>query len=142
MREDRLEPLPGVVSLLEALREAGIPCSLGSSTPGKNIDVCLSITGIEQFFDDAITGAEDVSHGKPHPEVFLKAAEKISREPACCFVIEDAHVGIAAGRAAEMKTVAVTTTHPADTFGDADIVVDTLEELDVELLLGLFGKSS
>lgn len=139
VREDRLKPLPGVRSLLEKLRDAGIPCSLGSSTPRENIDVCLAITGIESFFGDAITGAGDVHLGKPHPEVFLKAAEKIDREPGCCFVIEDAHVGIQAGLAAGMKTVAVTTTHPADTFGNADIVVDSLGELEIENLLGLFA---
>jgi HAD superfamily hydrolase (TIGR01509 family) len=142
VREERLAPLPGVIGLLKKLRGAGIPCSLGSSTPRENIDVCLAIAGIDSFFGAALTGAEDVRRGKPHPEVFLQAAEKIGRDPARCFVIEDAHVGIEAGRAAGMKTVAVTTTHPAETFSNADMVVDSLAELEVETLLGLFPKSS
>ena len=131
-----LEPLPGVLDLVESLKQAGIPISLGSSTSRKNIEVCFKSTGLDAYFGPYYTGAEDVTRGKPNPDVFLKAAEKIEREPANCLVIEDAHVGIEAGLAAGMKVIAVTTTHPADSFTDsgAHLVVDSLSEVNAEVI--------
>lgn len=132
LAEDQLEPLPGVLALVEGLTEANIPISLGSSTSRKNIEVCFRITGLDQFFGESYTGAEDVSRGKPAPDVFLEAARKINRAPANCVVIEDAHVGVEAGLAAGMKVIAVTTTHPRETFVDSGAakIVDSLEEVD------------
>jgi len=143
LRTDGLEPLPGVTAFLEGLRDAGIPASVGSSTPRLNITVCLAITGLDAFFAGNYTGAEDVSRGKPDPEVFLKAARRIGREPGRCFVVEDAHVGIQAGRRAGMRTIAVTTTHPAESFtgeSAADWVVVSLTEVSVGRVLALFGN--
>ncbi|MCB1076805.1 MAG: HAD family phosphatase [Verrucomicrobiae bacterium] len=134
LKAEGLDPLPGVVAFLQSLRDAGVPASVGSSTPRLNIEVCLEITGLSKFFSEAFVGAEDVSKGKPEPEVFLKAAGRIDRDPALCFVVEDAHVGIQAGKRAGMKTIAVTTTHPAASFSgesSADLIVPTL--LDVRL---------
>lgn len=132
LRSDGLEPLPGVVTFLERLRAAGIPVSVGSSTSRLNIEICLATTGLDAFFGSCYTGAEDVAMGKPDPEVFVRAAGKIDRLPQSCFVVEDAHVGIEAGRRAGMRTIAVTTTHAAATFvgeAAADWVVSDLSEV-------------
>lgn len=136
LAEDQLEPLPGVLALVENLFQAGIPISLGSSTTRKNIEVCFRITGLNRYFGQNYTGAEDVSRGKPAPDVFLEAARKINRVPANCVVIEDAHVGIEAGSAAGMKVIAVTTTHPRESFADSATskIVDSLEEVDAGLV--------
>ena len=142
LRAEGLDPLPGAAAFLAALAESGIPASLGSSTPRLNIEVCLALTGLDRYFGPNYTGAEDVTRGKPEPDVFLKAAARIHRDPARCFVVEDAHVGIQAGRRAGMKTIAVTTTHPAASFtgeSAADWVVASLEEVSVERALGLLG---
>ena len=80
-------------------------------------------------FFQAIVTAEDVTEGKPHPEVFLTAARKLGLPPGRCVVFEDAHVGIAAARAGGMKVVAVATTHPLDELGEADLAVRRLDEL-------------
>jgi len=142
LREGGLEPLPGVVSLLESLKDAGIPVSLGSSTSRKNIEVCFEATGLTDFFGSHYTGAEDVSHGKPHPEVFLTAAGKIDRAPDCCVVIEDAHVGIEAGIAGGMKVIAVTTTHPRESLEGhgAALIVNSLEEVSPEMVGQLLSR--
>ncbi len=134
-----IAPLRGVVALLENLAENGIPISLGSSTSRKNIEVCFRSTGVDRFFGDKFTGAEDVSRGKPHPDVFLKAASKIERSPEQCIVIEDAHVGVEAGIAAGMKVIAVTTTHPAESFAKsgAALIVNSLEEVSAETIRNL-----
>jgi len=88
-----IQALPGVRDLLEGLRAAAVPCVVGSSTPRLNIEHVMTLASLHGFFAD-IVSAEDVSHGKPHPEVFLKAAAKINRAPANCVVFEDAFVGL------------------------------------------------
>ena len=138
IRRDGIEPLPGVVRLLTALSDAGIPCAVGSSTSRENILTIVEITGLGPFFA-GIAAEKDVTRGKPAPDVFLKAAEKIGRDPGQCVVFEDAHVGVEAGRAAGAKVVAVATTHPAVSFiGKADLIAETLEAVTLERLQGLF----
>jgi HAD superfamily hydrolase (TIGR01509 family) len=142
LRADGIEPLPGVVALLQSLTDAGVPFSLGSSTSRKNIEVCFASTGLDRFFGPFYTGAEDVTRGKPFPDVFLEAAAKIDRRPAHCLVVEDAHVGVEAGLAAGMKVLAVTTTHPRESFADSGVVrvVDSLTEIDAAAVLELLSR--
>jgi beta-phosphoglucomutase-like phosphatase (HAD superfamily) len=80
-----------------------------------------------------------VTAGKPDPQVFLKAAQKIKREPHHCVVIEDAHVGIEAGKSGGMKVLAVATTHPADSLRDADAVFENLAGATVAKILAAVG---
>ncbi|GAB4275448.1 MAG: beta-phosphoglucomutase family hydrolase [Opitutales bacterium] len=137
--KEGLEALPGVRDLLNALREAGLPCCIGSSTDRANIDLALKVLGFEGYFDGIIS-AGDVTQGKPHPDVFLKAAACIRKEPQSCLVFEDAHVGIEAAQAAKMKVIAVATTHPKDTLVGADRVVDTLAQVTVGDIESLFNQ--
>ena len=130
LRAGQITPLPGVVKWLNRLRAASVPCSIASSTHRENITCALGELGLEKFFT-AIVSAEDVAHGKPDPEVFLVAAQKLDMPPKRCVVFEDAQVGIEAARAAGMKVIGVATTHPAETLHDADRVVRQLDELSV-----------
>jgi HAD superfamily hydrolase (TIGR01509 family) len=130
--------LPGVRTWLERLRAAGIPCVIGSSTHRENIQLSLGMIGLAEFFADAVT-SEDVKQGKPHPDVFLKAAAKAGADPKRSVVFEDALVGIAAARAGGMKVVGVATTHPAGELAEADVVVHRLDELEVAQLTKLFA---
>ena len=134
---DGIEPLPGVRNLLQSLKSEEIACSIASSTPIANIETVMGMIGLSDYFD-AITAAEDVSNGKPNPEVFLKAAEKIKVRPKNCVVFEDAHVGIEAGLAANMQVIAVATTHPVDSLGNAHMVTENLESIDAEKIMELF----
>ena len=134
--ESGINPLPGVNKLLESLKDKNIPCSIGSSTPTKNIETVIELIGLSNHFN-AITAAEDVSKGKPDPEVFLKAAEKISIDPENCIVFEDALVGIDAGLAANMNVVAVATTHQLDQLNKAHLAVESLEQIDIDDLYNL-----
>ena len=123
-----IAPLPGVVEWLHRLREDGVPCAVASSTQRLNIDAVLDRIELRQAFRE-IVSAEDVVHGKPNPEVFLKAAERLGMAANRAVGFEDAYVGIEAGHAAGMKVVAVTTTHSAAQLSTADLVVRRLDEL-------------
>jgi beta-phosphoglucomutase-like phosphatase (HAD superfamily) len=123
-------PFVGQTEFLSHLAQSGIPRVIGSSTHRENITCTLDILGLGGRFA-AIVSSEDVSHGKPDPEVFLRAAEKIGVAPDRCVVFEDAHVGIAAARAAGMKVVGVSGTHPSSALKEADRVVARLDELTV-----------
>jgi len=131
MAKDTLEPLPGVREWLGKLRAAGIPCAVGSSTPRANLDAAMSRLGISEYFD-TIVSAEDVTLGKPNPEVFLKAAARIHRSPECCVVFEDALAGIAAARAGGMRVIGIATTHQPEELTQADLAVHRMDELSVE----------
>jgi beta-phosphoglucomutase family hydrolase len=135
--ERGIAPLPGVVEFLGRLREAGVPSAVGSSTHRMNITTTLVMLGLDEMFQ-AIVTAEDVTHGKPDPEVFLAAAQKIRVPPLRCVVFEDAHVGIQAARSGGMKVIGVATTHPAATLRGADRVVHRLDELTVADMDKLF----
>ena len=138
VRERGIEALPGVAEFLRRLREAGVPFSVGSSTHRENIDTILDVLGFNGWFSGIVT-SEDVKLGKPHPDVFLKAAEKIGRRPEHCVVFEDAFVGIEAARAGGMKVVGVATTHPLGNLtGKVDRVVQRLDELAVTDLPALW----
>ena len=128
--EGAMEPLPGVREFLENLREAGVPRAVGSSGARQNIELALGKIGLAGLFDAIITG-EDVTIGKPNPEVFLKAAAAIQRQPSLCVVFEDAHVGIEAAKAGGMRVIGIATTHPASELTKADRAVVTMHELTV-----------
>lgn len=137
--EEGIRPLDGVRELLEMLNHRGVPCSVASSTHRENVEVVFDAIGLRGCFDAVIT-AEDVGRGKPHPEVFLKGAEKIGRPATRCIVFEDAHVGIEAGLAAGCKVVAVATTNRREDLGRAQLAVDSLEEIRWRDLTALFNE--
>jgi beta-phosphoglucomutase len=125
VRERGIDLLPGVRRWLERLREEGWQQAVASSAPRANLEVIVEALGLEGYFA-AVASAEDVTEGKPDPQVFLVAAARLGVEPAACVVVEDAPAGTEAARRAGMRCVGVLSSH-----GElkADIVVRTLEEL-------------
>ena len=122
--------MPGAAALLESLHEAGFALAIGSSGPPENVSVVLQC--LPDVFDAAVT-AVDVTRGKPHPEVFLKASAKLKVRPIRCAVVEDAPAGVAAARKARMAAVGITGTAPWDKLArQAHLVIDSLAELTPE----------
>ena len=126
-----VRPLPGAMELLRKLREAGFRQAVASSAPKANIELILEELGIEGYFD-AVLCDRDVERGKPDPQIFLRAAERLGVAPSRCLVIEDAVMGVRAAKRAGMACLAVTTTHPAEALSEADRVVASLAEVRVE----------
>jgi HAD superfamily hydrolase (TIGR01509 family) len=140
IEREGITPLPGVIPLLQMLNDHNVPCSVASSTHRKNIETVFQMTGLGKHFAAVVT-AEDVTKGKPHPDVFIKSAAAIDRNPQRCVVFEDALVGIKAGRAAGAKVVAVATTSPLSLLGEADLAVDSLLEIDWRVFKDLLESS-
>ena len=97
---------PGVTELLQYLRENHIRTAVASSSALQQIESNLNVAGIHSFFDEIVSGTE-VAHGKPAPDIFLRAAERIGCRPEECFVFEDSENGIKAGHAAGCMTIMV-----------------------------------
>lgn len=102
---------PGAPKIFGELKKRGIKIALATSTGRKMVDRYLQMSGLEGVFDVIVTG-ETVTHGKPHPEIFLAAAKKLEIEPEHCVVVEDSHHGVRAGHAAGMFTVMVPDLQP------------------------------
>lgn len=123
----KVKALPGAEPLVRRAREEGLRQAIVSSTPRANIEVMLQSLGLWERFD-AIVGEEDATRGKPDPEGFLLAASRLGVAASDCVVIEDAPEGIAAGKAAGMRCIGVTTTRPPEKLSQADLVVPSLED--------------
>ncbi len=140
VQQTGVELLPGVKSLLEGLRAAGFLQAIGSSAPRRNLEVILNQIKAAGYFQ-ALTAMEDVSRGKPDPEVFLVAAKKLGVPPENCVVFEDAIAGVQAAKSAGMKCVAVTFVghHVEEKLleAGADRCVKILEELNAEDIINL-----
>ncbi|NJK85813.1 MAG: HAD family phosphatase [Bacteroidales bacterium] len=92
----------------------------------------LKVAGLEAKMFDALVNGLEVEHKKPHPEIYLKAAEKVGIQPSQCLVIEDAINGIVAAKSAGCKCLALTTSFSADKLENADWIVKDLSEIDDE----------
>lgn len=125
VRERGIAPLPGVLHWLSVLQDAGWKQAVASAAPRANVDAIAEAMNITHFFD-ALTSAEDVTRGKPDPQVYLVAASRVGASPAQSIVIEDAPAGVEGAKRAGMKRIGVRSSHGEL---EADIVVDSLEAL-------------
>lgn len=118
MYRGKVEPIKGIIELLQAAKAAGVKCAIGSSGCRENVQFIIEGLGIENLIDASISGS-DVTHGKPHPEIFTKAHEALGLKAEECIVVEDAVNGIMAGVAAGCKCLGITTTASAATLNAA-----------------------
>ena len=108
LSKGRLAPVAGLVTLLDALDGRQVPVAIATSAPPENVAHSLAELGLERRLT-RIMRSDEVARGKPHPDVFLAAADLIGVAPERCLAFEDAPAGILAARAAGMRCVAVTT---------------------------------
>ena len=121
--------MDGARELLDALAAAGFALAVGSSGPPLNVSVAVEGLGRAHLFDATVNSTE-VVEGKPHPQVFLRAAEKMGMEPRACAVVEDSLAGLEAARRAGMTPIGLTGTFPKEKLlGHAACVVESLREL-------------
>ena len=128
----RLEPLDGLLRLLDALDATHVPVALATSAPRENVEHTLRELDLASRLT-VIARSDEVAHGKPEPDVFLEAARKLGVNAKDCVAFEDAPMGVVAAARAGMTVVAVTTSYPADVLGTTDppaaLVVTHFDEL-------------
>lgn len=122
----------GLAALVEKLARV---CKLGLASGSERpvVEAVLALQDLRRFFSVTVTAA-DVKHGKPAPDIFLRAAELLAVAPEACWVVEDSKPGVAAGLAADMKVIAITNTHPAEELRAATRVVSSYAEIEQLLL--------
>jgi beta-phosphoglucomutase len=130
-----LVPLPGAAEWVRRLAGDGWRQAVASSAPRLNVEVVVHALGLDAHFA-ALVAAEDVVHGKPAPDVFLAAAERLATPAARCIVVEDAAAGIEAARRAGMRNIGL----GAAGFAPADVVVPSLDRLPPDIFDRLIGQ--
>ncbi len=133
-----IEPMEGLLPFLEDLRVHGVKVALASSGSARRIGLIMKRLGLDEVFSVRVT-ANDVRIGKPDPEVFLKAAEKLGVVPADCAVIEDAKLGVEAANSAGMLSVGFNAVPGRQDLSAAKLIVGGFGELSYEKL-AVFGK--
>ncbi len=143
--EKRIVVFPGVKKLIPAL-SSRFPLAIASGALRSEIEMILHSIGLKKYFK-VIVSAEDVSEGKPNPEIFLKALGLLNQQnisgrpivPSQCLVVEDSKEGIMGARHAGIKCLAVTNSRPAKELREADAVVESLLEVNLLFLEKLFA---
>ena len=131
------EPLPGAVELVRGLRSAGMRIGVASSSILPWVEACLARIGLEDAFDDITTGT-DVDNGKPAPDIYLLAAERLNVNPRDCLAIEDAPAGILSAKAAGMECWAVRTEYTSGLLlPDPQREFESLQQIRLEEIMGV-----
>ncbi|MCP3141149.1 HAD family hydrolase [Pyxidicoccus xibeiensis] len=130
----------GAEAFIARLREAGIATAVATAAPQGNRELVLDGLGIRPLFT-AVVGAEQVSRGKPAPDIFLAAAKALGVEPSACLAFEDAVLGVISAREAGMPVVGITTAAPAGQLREAGAgwTLPDFTALPPELEARLFG---
>lgn len=136
LKTKKPEPFPGLVKLLEGLKKKGIKLAIGSSASKYRIGEQVKILKLTKYFKTIVSG-EEVKHGKPHPEIYLKAAEKLGVDPENCVAVEDAKNGVESAKGAGMKVLGFKPDSNSQDVSKADMVVKKFESVTVESILRL-----
>ena len=132
----RSTPMPGAVEFVHALRRAGFPVAVASSSIRPWVEACLDKLGLVDAFDLIVTGSE-IENGKPDPEIYLLAAKGLGARPEHCLAIEDAPAGITSAKAAGMTCWAVRTEYTRGlALPNPDREFESLTEVDLTELVG------
>jgi len=130
INENPIKPVFAAETFLKSLAQYPVKIALATSSRKEKMQLVLEQLNFLQYFEAVVTGNE-VSNGKPAPDIFLLAAKRLNLQPEDCMVIEDGPIGVAAAKSANMKCVAITETHQAGQLGQADLVIDTYEHADI-----------
>ncbi len=128
---NRVSLFPSAKTTLEQLREMKLQLAVATSSVSASARPFLERTGIRSLFSVVVTG-DEVQQGKPHPEIYVRAAKKLGISPEACLVIEDALAGIASAKAAKMRVAAIPDKRfvdPREYENEADYVIGSLSEI-------------
>jgi HAD superfamily hydrolase (TIGR01509 family) len=141
LSEEPLPPFPGVMELMDnAMQREDFRVAIATSGTLEKSRAVLTAVGVP-YQKMVYVNGNDVKHKKPDPELFLTAAERIGIEPTHCVVIEDAPNGVQAAKAAGAKCIAVTNSTIAENLSQADLVCDSIEQINLNTITALITKN-
>jgi HAD superfamily hydrolase (TIGR01509 family) len=141
LSEEPLPPFPGVTELMdEAMQRQDFRVAIATSGTLEKSRTVLNAVGVP-YQKMVYVNGNDVKHKKPDPELFLTAAERIGIEPAQCVVIEDAPNGVQAAKTAGAKCIAVTNSTTAERLSQADLICDSIEQINLNTIMALITKN-
>jgi len=135
-----LKPLPGLREFLDTLCENEIIMAVATSAPKVNADWVLGELDLVRYFRTVLHEGH-VTHGKPHPEIYLKTADALDMEPEKCVIFEDSLSGVEAARSAGSPVIGVTTTHTREELAHTDAVIRDFTEIDSEILISIYDEA-
>lgn len=136
-----IKPLKGLLTLLHSLHTQGIPIAMATSGIPVNIDFFFEHIPVRHLFTE-IVNSTHITFGKPHPEIYLTAAQKLGVSPSNCVAFEDAVPGIASAKNAGCKVIALTTTHDADELHEAHAIEQDFTSINVAYLQNLVRSTT
>ncbi len=135
MGKEDIKPVSGIPEFLRSIKEKGLTTAVASSSDYKLINLILDRLKIAKYFD-SVTSGSDVKRGKPSPDVFLLAAERIGIEPAECLVVEDSENGVKAAKAAGMKALGyINPTSGKQDLSLADFITDDFKKISIDMFI-------
>ena len=138
--EPHIEPVKGLLDLLQEIQDAGIAMAIATSGIRVNIDYMFEHVPIRHYFKEVIY-SKDIKKGKPDPEIYFITAKKLAVDPKNCVVFEDAVAGVQSAKDAGMKVIAVTTTHTPAELAQADQLIRHYDEISVKDILQLLERT-
>jgi beta-phosphoglucomutase len=126
-----MKPSKGLIGFLEMLKKNKIKIGIATAGPEVNMRYIFEGINIEKYIDAWING-DMIINGKPHPEIYLRAAEMLNISPSKCIVVEDSILGIQSGRNAGMKIIAITNVHPREELNSADYIIEDFESMSIQ----------
>jgi len=136
-----LKLIDGIRDLLDWLSDKKWPLALATSTNKKSMDYIMKKFDLGRYFISKLS-KEDVSNHKPAPDVYLKSAEILKVQPNTCLMFEDTPTGIEAAKRAGMKCIAITTTYTKEYLSQADLIIDSYQQLDMNNLGALIKNNN
>lgn len=136
---ENIKEIEGFMAFLKSLKEAGFLTGVATSAPRANLDLIMKGLGFETMME-SIMASENVSHHKPHPEVYLQSAENLGVKPSECVVFEDSFSGVSAGLNAGMKVVGVLSSHTKEELPPCSFYIQNYKDIESENILKILSQ--
>jgi len=137
---NKLRLFPGVKNFIQTVKQDKLKIAIATSADRSKFQAAFRGVGlVEEQFDLIVTG-DEVKHTKPHPEIYLTTTKKLGLEPSSCLVVEDSIAGVEAAKKAGTFSVAVTNTFSKKDLAKADLIIGSLEELDIKKIKNIIGR--
>ncbi|MBN2329777.1 MAG: HAD family phosphatase [Candidatus Omnitrophica bacterium] len=133
---EEVQSMPGVLNFIRDLQKSNIKLALATSGQKRSMEFVLNKFSLNESFS-ALVCANDVTHGKPHPEAFLIAADRLNIPPCDCVVFEDSVNGVKAAKAAGMYAIGIAATFPKEALHEADRIIESFHQINADEIAAL-----